>query len=397
MSSDSSHLQFKELDHSGAGSLWRNRVVDNMLMLESSNNGDDFSTFVSGLTLKNDGSVGVGTVPVEKLQVDGTVFSSSGGFKFPDGTVQTTAAAGGGSSYWFLDGSGSGDSALIWSGNWGIPDRQLTSGSGCRDTDQPGCQLQYQVCVDHGRWRRLQLGVVPERDSLGGGRNYAGLGGTVGGGSYDTAQGQFSTVGGGYNNKAIGNNSTIPGGYENRAGGEGSVAMGVRAKAAHDGTIVLSATSTSDSVTTSAAGLMVLRADNGLYITSSGGVAASPIGHLIETSTGAFLSASGQWANATLQARAIAGPVEGSTLLQRLADLQVQSWRYDDGEAHENHIGPSAADFNEAFGCGDADGISAADQAGVALVAIQELMKENKMLRLRLDKLEARVRELENR
>ena len=39
------------------------------------------------------GNVGIGTVtPSEKLSVRGTIESSSGGFKFPDGTVQSTAA-----------------------------------------------------------------------------------------------------------------------------------------------------------------------------------------------------------------------------------------------------------------------------------------------------------------
>lgn len=42
------------------------------------------------------GNVGIGTMsPTEKLQVVGTVHSTTSGFKFPDGTVQTTAASGG--------------------------------------------------------------------------------------------------------------------------------------------------------------------------------------------------------------------------------------------------------------------------------------------------------------
>ena len=43
------------------------------------------------------GNLGVGTVgPTEKFQVAGIVHSTSGGYKFPDGTVQTTAATSGG-------------------------------------------------------------------------------------------------------------------------------------------------------------------------------------------------------------------------------------------------------------------------------------------------------------
>jgi len=45
------------------------------------------------LFVTNKGNVGIGTVtPSEKLSVNGIIESASGGIKFPDGTVQTTAA-----------------------------------------------------------------------------------------------------------------------------------------------------------------------------------------------------------------------------------------------------------------------------------------------------------------
>jgi hypothetical protein len=59
------------------------------------------SAWTAGITQKT-GNVGIGsTNPSYKLDVAGQVRSSSGGFVFPDGTVQTTAASGsGGSSQW---------------------------------------------------------------------------------------------------------------------------------------------------------------------------------------------------------------------------------------------------------------------------------------------------------
>lgn len=55
----------------------------------------------------SNGNVGIGTMtPAYKLDVAGPIRSSSGGFVFPDGTVQTTAGGGGGGgSQWITSGS----------------------------------------------------------------------------------------------------------------------------------------------------------------------------------------------------------------------------------------------------------------------------------------------------
>lgn len=62
---------------------------------------------------------------------------------------------------------------------------------------------------------------------------------TVGGGFGNTANAPYSTVGGGENNVAGGIYATVPGGILNYASGDYSVAMGNRAKALHDGSVII--------------------------------------------------------------------------------------------------------------------------------------------------------------
>ena len=60
----------------------------------------------SRITIVASGDVGIGTVqPSELLHVNGIVYSSSGGIKFPDGTVQATASTADGHSLDAADGS----------------------------------------------------------------------------------------------------------------------------------------------------------------------------------------------------------------------------------------------------------------------------------------------------
>jgi len=73
-------------------------------------------------------------------------------------------------------------------------------------------------------------------------------------------------------------------------------------------------------------------------------------------------------------------PVDQRSVLQRITDMPISQWQYKDALG-ENHIGPMAQDFYTAFGLGNTDtGLSTIDTAGVALVAIQALAEDNKVL-----------------
>ena len=51
------------------------------------------TSYLKAITIRSSGNVGIGTTnPSEKLSVAGTIETTTGGVKFPDGTIQTTAA-----------------------------------------------------------------------------------------------------------------------------------------------------------------------------------------------------------------------------------------------------------------------------------------------------------------
>ncbi|MFQ5639339.1 MAG: hypothetical protein ACE5IR_15250 [bacterium] len=85
------------------------------------NLGDPIATF------NNNGNVGIGIRdPNETFQVAGVIHSTTGGYKFPDGTIQTTAAAGGGGADndWTI----SGNNIYRTNGRVGIGTSAVTSG-----------------------------------------------------------------------------------------------------------------------------------------------------------------------------------------------------------------------------------------------------------------------------
>jgi hypothetical protein len=90
-------------------------------------------------------------------------------------------------------------------------------------------------------------------------------------------------------------------------------------------------------------------------------------------------------------------PLDGGTVLARVAAMPVTEWNYKDDGADKKHIGPMAQDFQAAFGLngGDDKHISTVDEGGVALAAIQGLNQKVEEKDVEIADLRARLEKLE--
>jgi Chaperone of endosialidase len=120
----------------------------------------------------------------------------------------------------------------------------------------------------------------------------------------------------------------------------------------------------------------------------------------IEHSSGAHLTIGGVWTNASDEnLKENFQPVDGKELLEKIEDLQISQWNYKSEPDKVTHIGPTAQDFNDAFGLGGNDKtISTIDPSGIALAAIKELNqkleRENQTLRKEMNELKKLVQKL---
>lgn len=240
---------------------------------------------------------------------------------------------------------------------------------------------------------------------------------TVCGGLLNVASGPTgSTVCGGRFNAATSSDATVCGGYGNLASGYGSFAAGVQANATLNNSFIFNGFP-NPAYSFKPSRLQVFgtngisidyfgqRGDGGgtHWIVLGDGGSQFP-GQTISTWTGAYLSDSGTWQNASDRNRKTdLQPIDPLTVLEKVAALPVESWRYTNEVAGVRHVGPMAQDFKASFGLGTDDKtISTVDEGGVALAAIQglnqkldekdaeieRLKSQNEMLEKRLDKLE---------
>ena len=207
----------------------------------------------------------------------------------------------------------------------------------------------------------------------------------------------FGAIGGGHGNWVGGYGATVPGGDGNIATGSYSCAAGQGANAVHNGSFVWG-DSAPHNVYSSAADQFVVRAAGGFWFGNSSGTISIPSGHFIETTAngGAYLGTDGNWHNPSdRNIKTNIDPIKATEVLGKVAELPVSSWSYKVEDPSVRHIGPMAQDFYAAFRLGKDDRfISALDETGVALAAIQGLNQIEKEQESEISALRGEVAEL---
>jgi hypothetical protein len=126
-----------------------------------------------------------------------------------------------------------------------------------------------------------------------------------------------------------------------------------------------------------------------------------------DLTTGVTLGSGGSaWASLSdVNAKENFVDLDADYVLDALDGMSIQEWNYRENDDDVRHIGPTAQEFHAAFGLGtDPLRIETIDADGVALAAIQALIRENRELAARVVELETdadrrgdRIAELEAR
>jgi hypothetical protein len=132
------------------------------------------------------------------------------------------------------------------------------------------------------------------------------------------------------------------------------------------------------------------------YVATRFGIGVADPSHPFEHSSGAHLTVGGVFTNASdVNLKENFRAVDGEEILSKIDQLEISQWNYISESNEVTHIGPTAQDFKAAFGVGDNDrSISTIDPAGIALVAVKELRKENLELKAQIAELKTMVEKL---
>lgn len=173
-----------------------------------------------------------------------------------------------------------------------------------------------------------------------------------------------ATVSAGAINIASGQFATIPGGTGNTAAGNFNFATGHRARANNPGSFVWG-DSTNRSIGSTRDNQFTARASGGVRFFSNSGATVG-----VQLAPGA-----GSWSFLSSQnAKINFAPVEGQSILSRLATVPIQTWNYKSQDPSIRHIGSMAEDLYKVFGVSeDNKYINTVDANGIALASIQGL------------------------
>ena len=214
-------------------------------------------------------------------------------------------------------------------------------------------------------------------------------GGTVGGGNSNSASNFDATVGGGFGNTASGGASTVPGGNGNLAQGAFSFATGRRAKANNDGCFSWADSNDFD-FPCGLNNAFTARATGGFYlVTGINGSGANTAGVQVAGGGNAWSALSDKNSKANFT------PIDGRTVMEKLARIPISTWNYKTQDEAIRHIGPMAQDFAAAFNVGEDDKhITTIDADGVSLAALQGLYQIVQEKDQRISQLEREVAQL---
>ncbi|HEX9705519.1 MAG TPA: tail fiber domain-containing protein [Gemmatimonadales bacterium] len=379
------------------------------------------------------------TSPAGYFTVHGLIASTTGGFKFPDGTVQTTAAVGGGAGatdhgaltgltdddhphYLLTDGRRSATDGFAVTGTLNTGDLPVT-GAGVRLLWYPARASLRAGGVDGTHWDNANVGfhstalgrnTIASADyatALGNGATANGTTAlavgsvTVASGPFSVAMGVNSTATGNtavaigndvhasaLSATAIGNNITAGGAYATAMGlnvtatGVNSLALGSFTTASGDRSTAMGRNASTnlmegsfvygDASTVSA--LVTAEAPNQFTARASGGFRFRTSSDLV---TGCDLPAGSGTFVCTSDSNRKENfrDEDGEAVLGKIAHMPIRSWNYKTRSPAVRHLGPTAQDFYAAFGLGEnATTISTVDAAGVALLAIQALERRTR-------------------
>ena len=242
------------------------------------------------------GNVGIRTGnPASPLTVDGVIETTQGGVKFPDGTIQTTAAGGAAVAAADAENEASGPHSVIAGGTRNIASGTYSAIGGGQENDVNG----RSATIGGGEDNQCGGSSATIAGGSGNGADFAGA--TVGGGYSNWASEVAATVSGGRSNAVNGKFGTVPGGCENAANGDYSFAAGYRAVAYEVGCFVWS-DSSEEPFESSGDDQFLIRASGGVGINTNEPSSALTVAGTIESTEGGIVFPDG-----TTQATAYPG------------------------------------------------------------------------------------------